>query len=92
VFSQAENNDGPWLDDFLDLPNLETDFEYLGNFWYNDIWFEDSDLSIEQWFDSDHFLEEDDSELEAEGLGPEEESSFQANDTEFTFFLIMNFF
>jgi hypothetical protein len=31
-------------------------------------------------------------ELEAEGLGPEEESSFQANDTEFTFFLIMNFF
>jgi len=58
MFSETENNDGAWIDEFLDLPSLETDFEFMGNFFFNEIWFEDSDLSPEQWFDSDYFLNE----------------------------------
>jgi len=58
MFSETENNDGSWIDEFLDLPSLETDFEFMGNFFFNEIWFEDSDLSPEQWFDDDYFLDE----------------------------------
>lgn len=41
LLSNSENNDSTWIDEFLDLPNLETNLSLWVIFFFNQIWFED---------------------------------------------------